>query len=70
VYVIQQDEALQQQFKADVSMYKKKEIVFIDETYKTPCVHMVTAWIKSTEVCGEGEHLSTIAAISMQGIIS
>jgi len=57
VYAIQQDEALRQQFKADVSMYRKEEIVFIDETGR----HHTYSWlqhereiIKSTEVCGEG----------------
>ena len=57
-------------------MYKKEEIVFIDETgsdlqgtTRTHGYSMKGKSIKAQKFVVKGEHVATIAAMSMQGII-
>ena len=74
---IQQDDALRHQFKADVALYKKESIVFIDETgsnmrstMRTHGYSIKRKPLEAQKLVVKGEHVSTIAAMSMQGIIS
>lgn len=75
VCALQQDTTLREQFKADVGLYTKESIVFIDETgtnrqdaLRTHGYSLKGKALKAEKLMVKGEHISAMVAMSMQGI--
>ena len=76
-YALQRDETIREQFRADVSLYSREFLLFIDETgsdcQDTVRSHGYSIRGKPMEVqklLVRGERVSAIAAMSMSGIIA
>ena len=77
VCALQRDDALRGQFKADVCLYTKESIVFVDETgtntqdaIRTHGYSLKGKVLKAEKLLVKGEHVSAMVAMSMQGILS
>ena len=77
LFALQRDDALRKQFTADVSLYSKESLIFIDET-GTDSKDTVRSYgyslrgkpLKAQKLLVRGEHVTAIAAMSMEGIIA
>jgi len=77
ICALQRNDSLRDQFKADISLHTKESFVFIDETGSNTQSAMRTHGysvkgrsLQAHKLVVKGEHVSVIAAMSMQGIIS
>ena len=76
-FTLQRDDLLHQQFVADVSLYVRDTLIFIDETgtNRTDTVCKVGYSlrgkpVKAQKLVVRGEHLSVIAAITTKGLLA
>ena len=76
-FALQRDDLLRQQFVADVSLYARDTLVFIDETgtNRTDTVRRVGYSlrgkpVKAQKLVVRGEHISAIAAITTKGLLA
>ena len=76
-YALQRDDTLGQQFVSDVSLHNCETLLFVDET-GTDRKDAIRKYgyslrgkpLKAQKLLVHGEHISCIAAISMQGIVA
>ena len=77
LYALQRDDHLRLQFRGDVSLYRRESLIFVDET-GTDSKDAVRSYgyslrgkpLKAQKLLVRGEHVSAIAAMSMDGIIA
>ena len=76
-YAMQRDDGIREQFKADVSLYTRESLLFIDETgndskdtVRSHGYSFRGKPMKVQKLLVRGEHISAIAAMSMKGIIA
>ena len=77
VYALQRDDFLRQQYVADVSLYARHTLLFIDETgtdARDAVRHHVYSIrgkpLKAQKLLVRGEHISALAAMSVEGIVA
>ena len=63
---MQRDDHLRMQFARDVSLYSKQSLIFIDET-GSDNRDALRKPIKAQKLLVRGEHVSAIAAMSVEG---
>ena len=76
-YALQRDDTLRQQVVSDVSLHNRETLLFVDET-GTDRKDAIRKYgyslrgkpLKAQKLLVRGEHISCIAAISMQGIVA
>ena len=76
-FALQRDDAMREQFKADVSLYSRESLLFIDET-GSDCQGTVRSHgyslkgrpMKVAKFLVRGERVSALAAMSVNGIIA
>lgn len=76
MFALQRDDALRQQFAADVAIHPRESFIFVDETgtdsrdaVRSHGYSIRGKPLKAQKLFVRGEHVSAIAAMSMEGII-
>lgn len=77
LFALQRDDYLRLQFTADVSLYRRESLIFVDEI-GTDSKDAVRSYgyslrgkpLKAQKLLVRGEHVSAISALSMDGIIA
>ena len=76
-YALQRDDTLRQQYVSDVAIYPRETLLFIDEmgTDRKDAIRMYGyslrgKALKAQKLLVRGEHISCIAAMSMEGIVA
>ena len=77
LYTIQRDEALRAHFSADVSLYNREMLMFLDETgtdhrdtLRTKCCSLRGKPAHAQKLLVRGEHISAICLMSTEGILA
>ena len=76
MFALQRDDALRQQFAADVGIHPRESFIFVDETgtdsrdtIRSHGYSLRGRPLKAQKLFVRGEHVSAIAAMSVEGII-